>query len=81
MQGYEVDPVLEGLQYTDRNQWEQTRLRIYATASMFSKQKMGVQDIMTFPWETDTTEPDTNMTNTDKERLAKRAEEIAKSLK
>lgn len=51
MQGYEIEPIIEGLQYTDRNAWEQTRLKVYSTASMFSKKKLKLHDIMSFPWE------------------------------
>ena len=81
MKEYELDPILYGLPYCDRNLWEQTRLRIFSTASMFSKQKMTVTDIMTFPWEKELEEHTVEMSNEDRKRLAARANEIAKTLK
>jgi hypothetical protein len=53
MRVYEVEPIIEGLPLTDRNLWEQTRIKVYSTASMFSKNKIHVQDIMSFPWDED----------------------------
>lgn len=81
MRYYELGPISDGLSGCDRALWEQTRLKIYSTASMFSKNKIDIKDIMTFPWEQTEEEPVTEMTNTDKERLSKRAEMIARTLK
>ena len=43
--------ILRNLAYTDRNLWEATRLKMFATASMFSKGDLKLHDMMTFPWE------------------------------
>ena len=61
LQPYEVQNLLEAIPYADRPQWEQTRLKIFSTASMFSKSQLSVRDIMQFPWESepDNPEPDT----------------------
>lgn len=81
MEEWEIRPICSGLQYTDRNSWEQTRLRIYSLVCMFSKQQKGVSDIMKFPWEKEEIEKNTEISNDDKEKLRIKAEEIAKKLK
>lgn len=77
MQPYEVANLIDCIPYTDRPQWEQTRLKIFSTASMFSKGSMTVKDIMQFPWESDDgaeTEPMTQeITGGDIERLKQQA--------
>lgn len=35
----------------DKNLWEATRMRIFSTASMFSKGQLKTTDIMKFPWD------------------------------
>lgn len=76
MQPYEVANMIDCIPYTDRPQWEQTRLKIFSTASMFSKGNLTVKDIMCFPWESDEaeTEPMTQeITGGDIERLKQQA--------
>lgn len=53
MQPYEVANMIDCIPYTDRPQWEMTRLKIFSTASMFSKGSLTVRDIMCFPWESE----------------------------
>lgn len=43
--------ILRNLAFTDRNQWEMTRLKIYSTVSMFSKGRLKPDDIIKFPWD------------------------------
>lgn len=81
MEEWEIPTIVSGLPMTDRNLWEQTRLRIYSLASMFSKGERTLQDIMTFPWEEVEVEHIVDMSNEDRERLRARAEAIAKTLK
>lgn len=45
--------ILKNLAYTDRNLWEATRMKVFSTASMFSKQRVKMTDIIKFPWEDD----------------------------
>lgn len=63
--------ILRNLGYVDRNLWETTRMKIFATSSMFSKGQLQLTDIMKFPWdkaeETVVTE-DTTPAMTDDER-------------
>lgn len=73
MQPYELTNVIEALPYIDRNQWEQTRLKIFSTASMFSKNQLSVTDIMRFKWDEEQGEPQTDITQTDIDRLKQQA--------
>ena len=72
MQPYEITDIIEALPYADRNQWEQTRLKIFSTASMFSKSNLSVTDIMKFKWDEDD-EPQQDITQTDIDRLKQQA--------
>lgn len=81
MEEWELVPILSGLQFTDHNSWEQTRLMLYSLVSMFSKQEKSLTDVMTFPWESAEKLKDVEMSNDDKEKLRAKAEEIAKKLK
>ena len=51
LQPYELAVLIDGLPYLDRNTWEQTRVKVFSTASMFSKQKPRLTDIMQFAWD------------------------------
>ena len=51
LQPYELAVLIDGLPYLDRNEWEQTRIRVFSTASMFSKHKPQLTDIMQFAWD------------------------------
>jgi hypothetical protein len=77
---YEIDSILENLQYDDVNSWEQTRLRIYSTAQMMSKKQMTPQDLMKFPWEEKEEEHKTSITNEEIEDLEKKARTIQKKV-
>ena len=84
LQPYEVQNLLECIPYADRPQWEQTRLKIFSTASMFSKSQLSVRDIMKFPWESEPDEPEPDTappTDTERERLKRQADQIIKNMK
>lgn len=75
MEPYELTALLESIPYADRATWEQTRLRIFSTASMFSKRELKIHDIMKFPWDK---HEDTQEAPSDKElqRLKDTAEKL-----
>lgn len=79
---YEIDSILENLQYDDVNSWEQTRLRIYSTAQIMSKKQLTPQDLMKFPWEEQEKEEEhkTSITNEEIEDLEKKARQIQKKV-
>ena len=73
LQPWEITNIIEAIPYADRNQWEQTRLKIFSTASMFSKNQLTVTDIMRFKWDEEQGEPQTDITQTDIDRLKQQA--------
>lgn len=79
MQPWEITNIIEAIPYADRNQWEQTRLKIFSTASMFSKSNLTVTDIMRFKWDEEQ-EPQTDITQTDIDRLKEQAKLFEKNL-
>ena len=80
MQPYEITNIIEAIPYVDRNQWEQTRLKIFSTASMFSKSNLTVTDIMRFKWDEEKDEPKTEIQQTDIDRLKQQAKLFEKNL-
>ena len=74
MQPYELTNIFEAIPYVDRTLWEQCRLKIFSTASMFSKNNLSVTDIMRFKWDDETEEThETEITQNDIERLKQQA--------
>lgn len=51
MQFYELDALLDNLNYCVRNEWETARSIMWASISPYSKKKLKPKDIMEFPWE------------------------------
>ncbi len=80
LQPWEITNLIEAIPYADRNQWEQTRLKIFSTASMFSKNQLTVTDIMRFKWDEEQGEPQTDITQTDIDRLKQQAKLFEKNL-
>ena len=79
LQPWEVPSLIDGLLYTDRNAWEQTRATMGAIYSLFSTKKIKPRDIMAFPWE-DAGKEVQQVTDDDIKRLRRNAELIKKSL-
>ncbi len=65
------------LPYRDKEAWEQARLIAYVMAQVNSKDRITPQHIAEFPWDEKKV---TEVTQEDRERLKKRAEQIAKKL-
>lgn len=81
LQPYELDLLVQSIPFADRNAWEQTRLKIYTTASMFSKRKLTIKDVMSFPWEKETDEqPETEITTDELTTLQQYSKTIENSL-
>lgn len=76
---YEVEATLEGLQYRNRESWEQTRMVCYMTAQANSTKKLTPLDILKFPWDCAEAEHETSISSTDVERLKNKAEQYLKS--
>lgn len=73
MKEYEIQSIIENLEYLDRNSWEQTRLSIYSNAQMNTRKHLTVTDIMTFPWEKEKEKGDTEISTEDINRLREMA--------
>lgn len=51
MQPYELNDILENLQFVDRNGWEQTRIIAYFIAQKMCKKKLEIKDILNLPYD------------------------------
>ena len=76
MQTYELNDAIHCLQYSDRNLFESSRIGAYVTAQANSKKKLTPTDILKFPWETEETNGDIEISNEDIERLKAKAKSI-----
>lgn len=80
MQPYELNIILESLEYSQKQQWEQTRYQCYVTAQTQSSKKLKPTDVIRFSWDKDnSTIKDTHVSKDDIERLKAKAESIAKN--
>ncbi|MDE6477106.1 MAG: hypothetical protein K2L48_02830, partial [Mycoplasmoidaceae bacterium] len=76
---YEISTILENLQYTDLNSWEQTRFLVYTNIQMNSKKKYSLTDILKFKWDNQYC-TNTEITNTDIDRLKNKSKNIYKAI-
>lgn len=73
---WEVNDILDNIEYLDRNQWEQTKLNTYVLAQANSRKMIDKDKFMSFAWDKEETEEEHNyeISNEDIERLKKIAE-------
>lgn len=76
MQTYEVNDIIEGLQYTDRNLWETSRMNSYILAQVNSKKKLSPTDIIKFSWENNEEAKEIEISNEDIKRLKEKSKKI-----
>lgn len=79
MEFYEIDAILNSMQYRHRQSWEQTRMICYVLAQSNSTKSIKPTDIIRFPWDDDSEPADTCVNSEDIERLKKKAEQYIKS--
>ena len=79
MEFYEIDAILNSMQYRHRQSWEQTRMICYILAQSNSTKSIKPTDIICFPWDDDHRSVDTSVNTEDIERLKKKAEQYIKS--
>ena len=72
MQFYEIECLIENMWMKDKTSWEQTRTVSYITAQCQSTKKIDPQEMMSFPWESD---------SQTEEITAEEREEILKEMK
>ena len=78
MQYYELDIILSMLEYTTKQDWEQTRFQSYITAQTQSTKKLNPQDVLKFSWDEATNKENKNtyISTEDIERLKAKANKI-----
>lgn len=76
MQEYEVESIIENLEYNDRNGWMQTRFLSYCNIQKSSSKKLKPTDLITFPWEKE--ESSTDQINGNSEPLTKEKIQLLK---
>lgn len=69
MQEYEVQDIVESLEYYERPEWERTRFQTYCNLQKSSSKRLSPTDLITFPWEKE--ESNTEQINDNSEPLSK----------
>lgn len=86
LQEYEVEPIIQNLEYYERPEWERTRFLAYCNIQKSSSKKIKPTDLITFPWEkeessTDQISPISEpLTQSEIERLKEQAKIISQTL-
>ena len=70
MEEYEVQSIIENLEYNERGDWERTRFQSYCNIQKSSSKKIKPKDILQFPWEKDESD-NTDQINGNSEPLSK----------
>lgn len=65
MQEYEIQDIIENLEYYERGAWERTRFQSYCNIQKSSSKRISPQDIITFPWEKENDNTDQINTNSE----------------
>ena len=79
MEEYEIKTYIDNIPYLDVNEWEICRLLMYQNIQLNSKKKFELTDILSFKW--DSNKSDTEISNSDIERLKQQQKLIAEQLK
>lgn len=69
MEEYEVQSIIENLEYYERGDWERTRFQSYCNIQSQSSKRLKPQDLIKFPWEKE--DDNTEEINTNSEPLSK----------
>lgn len=86
MQEYEVQDIIENLEYYERPEWERTRFLAYCNIQKSSTKKIKPTDLITFPWEKEESSTDQinsnsePLTQSDIEKLRQQAKIISQTL-
>lgn len=86
LQEYEVQSIIENLEYYERGDWERTRFLSYTNIQSQSSKRLKPQDILQFPWEKEESNTDQinsnsePLTQLDIERLKEQAKIISQNL-
>lgn len=69
LQEYEIEPIIQYLEFYERSEWERTRFQSYCNLQKSSSKRISPQDLITFPWEKE--ESSTDQINGNSEPLSK----------
>ena len=69
LQEYEVQSIIENLEYTEYGDWNRTRFLAYCNIQKSSTKKIKPTDLITFPWEKES--DNTDQINGNSEPLSK----------
>ena len=69
MEEYEVQSIIENLEYYERPEWERTRFLAYCNLQKNSTKRISPQDLISFPWEKE--DDNTDQISTNSEPLSK----------
>lgn len=72
---YELDIMLDCLDNSVKQAWEQTRYQCYTTLQSQSSKKLSPEDIMSFAWDK-SEKKNTTVTKEEKDRLTEKARKI-----
>ena len=85
MQEYEIQSIIENLEYYERPEWERTRFQTYCNLQKSSSKRISPQDLITFPWEkeessTEEINTTSKLSKEDIQRLKEQAKIISQTL-
>lgn len=86
LQEYEVQTIIENLEYNERGAWERTRFQSYCNIQKSSSKRISPKDLITFTWEKESDNTDQingnsePLTQSDIERLKEQAKIISQNL-
>lgn len=69
MEEYEIQSIIENLEYYERPQWERTRFQTYCNLQKSSSKRISPQGLIAFPWEKE--DNSTDQINGNSEPLSK----------
>lgn len=73
MEEWEVNDIIENIQYLDRNDWEQARLNLNTSYVLKTRKKIKTTDLLKFPWDKESA-VDTAIDNESIRRLKEKSE-------
>lgn len=76
MEMYELDVMLECLDNSVKQSWEQTRYQCHSTIQSQSSKRIEPTDVLQFAWDKKNDKKNTSVSNEDRERLTKKAKKI-----
>lgn len=84
LQEYEIEPIIQNLEYYEQGDWSRTRFLAYCNIQKSSTKKIKPTDLITFPWEkeddnTDQINGNSELSKEDIQRLKKEAAKIIQS--